>query len=176
VVFATTQMLATLTTTGMASLGGTTVLIVEQKDGNAPAEPNSCTFGVTTGHDTGNADTSLIYMGQDPTRLVGGRRVQADSFVQVTGFAVSTSAPNMSAAIFDYANAKLTFMQKGVIQSRQSAFQAAGNTSANSPYSIAVGGFAQESGLTQARAINGQIAEVLVWFSALTYLANKWKL
>jgi hypothetical protein len=91
----------------------------------------------------------------------------------------------MQGGIFDFANAKLTYTQNGVVMGRQSAFQTAGNTSANAPFAMCLGSFAQEGGTFATPGFKGMVGEVRAWFSARTidqmaasaaYLRLKWRL
>lgn len=163
------QILASNVLTGMTSMSGMTVLVAEQKTGSAPFEPAGCTFGITESHDSVVADSSLVYVAQDPARFVGGRRVQGNSFVSsVVGSTVSNGTPNVQGGVWDWANGKIWYTQNGVMRSRNTNFQTTGTTSANAPFGMAVGAFCQETGTSMGNAMNGKVSEVLVWLSVLT--------
>lgn len=179
------QILAANVVSDLTSMSGFTVLIVEQKTGSAPFEPAGCSFGITESHDSANADSSLVYVAQNPARFLGGRRVQGDSFgSSAVVSAVSNGTPNLQGGIWNWASAVLSYTQNGVLFSRAIAFQTPGTTSALASFGMAVGGFCQETGLTSGNSINGRIGEVLAWKSPRTpdqlvgpssYLRKKWK-
>ena len=61
--------------------------------------------------------------------LVGGRRLDADSFESAAGGTVSVGVPTITSATFDYANVLATIFKDGVQVAQDNPFQTAGSTS-----------------------------------------------
>ena len=90
---------------------------------------------------------------------VGGRRLDADSFVDVPG-GTFTSGFVVQTSVLDYANADAVLRINGTQVAHSSSFQTAGNTSATNSVSILVG--AQGSVSSPAQSFGGDMVVLAV--------------
>lgn len=180
-VSASSQILALVTPGGMTSMTGISVLMVYQR-ASTPGG-GSLAFGLMTPHESGNADTTLVYCAADDFSL-GGRRLQADSFQAGNSGSMTNGVPGLFAGTLDWSNAKTTFLRNGKVVTRSASFQTSGTTAAIAPHAIMVGGFAFESGTATGSNFDGFISEILVYKNRVltademcvraAYLAVKW--
>lgn len=177
------QCLAKTSLSGYNSMTAMTIITVQQISANTPSDALS--FGFNTPHESADANSSLTYMGCCFTnRFVGGRRLQLSLFQQATGETIAIDTPHIQTAVFDWANAKLSFHQNLKLRVRDQTFQTAGNTANLQPWAISIGGLPQETDNSVLFKMNGLIGEVLCWKNrAFTpaelvgphaYIARKW--
>ena len=128
---------------------------------------------------TNNTATRAAIYATDTTE-VGGRRLDSNSYQFVKANTLSTNEWVIAGSIHNYQAATLTAFKNGSGTSRVGGFQTSGNTSATNSQLVAVGG---STGVTEW--LNGEIAEVITYNSALTttqrqavetYLNSKWSL
>jgi hypothetical protein len=157
-----------------------TVLAVFQRTSSSGSQ---FVAGFTVSHDSGNADTSLVFVSAD-VPSIGGRRVQADSFQNCVGASISNNVPIMLGGVMDYTNAKISLHQGGKPQVLSQTFQSGGSTSAVAPRAVAVGGLAAETGTSASSFFDGYLGEWWVYKNRVltpdqmcvraAYLATKW--
>jgi hypothetical protein len=112
--------------------------------------------------------------------VVGGRTLDANSFVSVSSSAKSTGVWYSQTGVFDYANTDLFQYVNGSVDGSTTSFQTATTTSDTESQNLVIGNVA-----TFNQALDGSIAEIIVYHSAhdplqratvLGYLNNKWRL
>jgi hypothetical protein len=81
--------------------------------------------------------------------IVGGRRLDADPFAQITDATNRGTNWIVAGGVFDYANALLTMSLNGTTTG-PSAFQTAGTLPAQNPYQVSIGHYYGGSGNTSA--------------------------
>ena len=147
-----------------------TVFAVAQMD----AQPFQSIFVASRG----GATTARVLLGRNNSEtVIGGRRLDADSFAQVVYAGVTT--PQVYTGVLDYANSDAFLYGSGALTASSTSFQTDGNTSDTSSNAVSL--FAAHSVLVNH--LVGSIAEIIVYQRALSaterqrverYLGRKW--
>jgi hypothetical protein len=167
-------------TTGLGILrnvSGATVIAVYKWIANPPFSKS--VFFVSTSTST---EPSRYFMGGGIAQgklLVGGRRLDSDSFARCDSSADNTNSFFIHSGVMDYANSDLFQYVNGTLDGSNTAFQTNGNSANTDSLLITVG----TAGTSLSNCANVDIAEILVFPTALSttdrqavesYLRTKW--
>ena len=180
------QMLTATSSAGYAALSGITIMAAMFFV--ADVAGNGCGIGITEPHETGNADSSLVFVGLNHGVGGGGRRHQGDAFNGVgnTVMTIANNTPLLGTLQLNFTGKSGCQFFNGVEIALNVAFQTGGSgttAAAPDPFGISLGAFAQETAAAMGVPCNGWIGEVLGWKSAMTpddlvgahdYLCLKW--
>ena len=178
------QILTATSSAGYASLSGITVMAAMFLV--APVSSNGCGFGITEPHETGNADSSLVFTPLRESVFFGGRRHQGDAFNSVGNLPLANNTAVIVSGTLNFTGKTASDYKNGVEDVINGAFQTGGSgttAAAPDPFGISLGGFAQESTSSIGNPCNGWIAEILVRKSVSTpddtvgphdYLCYRW--
>lgn len=152
--------------TGFQSLSGLTMIVAANVNAVNASALNCLACVQCPG---GSGGQSLAQLGIDGTLntcYAGGRRLTADTYQQVNfGITVGSATPLIIAAVWDFANAKLSVYKNGV-SFGSTTFQTSGTTIASDPPGINVGAIGVTG--TTSEPSNVDIFGKGAWPSALS--------
>lgn len=161
----------------LRNVSGGTLATVASYTNNAAGR---CAIGISTATAGQNRATLAANIAGNTGYLVGGRRLDADSFALAGSATFTAGATVIQTGVIDYANSDAFSYINGSLDASNTSFQTNGNSSDTDPGALYIG----ISG-TATNFMLGLIGEVIVTNTALSsddreriegYLAWKWTL